>query len=252
MWGPLVLAGDHGPRREGRRSDPAAAPIPALVAADKPVESWVVPSGSRQGDFKAQNVARVFGQAAPPSDVALAPFYRTQRRRYSVYFDVVTPAEFDANGAEMAAERERARRLEAATVGYAQPGEMQPERDYNYRSEPADRQAGRTNGRGSRAGTGWFSFDLPVDASAPMAVIVTYFNEVGLPAPLGDFDVLADGMRIGHYEPNQSASGFYSAQYGVPASLVSGKSKVTVRFQANGNSRIVPVCGVRMVRANAL
>jgi hypothetical protein len=252
MWGPLVLAGDHGPRREGRRNDPAAAPIPALVAADRPIDSWVVPTGARQGDFKAQNVARVFGQAAPATDVALAPFYRTQRRTYSVYFDVVTPGDFDARGASMAAERERTARLEAATVGFVQPGEMQPERDYNYQSEPADRQVGRTNGRGSRAGTGWFSFDMPVDASAPIAVIVTYFNEVGLPAPLGDFDVLVDGTKIAHYEPNQTASGFYPAQYAVPASLVAGKTKVTVRFQANGTSRIQPVCGVRTVRANAL
>jgi hypothetical protein len=169
-----------------------------------------------------------------------------------VYFDVVTPGDFDARGASMAAERERTARLEAATVGFVQPGEMQPERDYNYQSEPADRQVGRTNGRGSRAGTGWFSFDMPVDASAPIAVIVTYFNEVGLPAPLGDFDVLVDGTKIAHYEPNQTASGFYPAQYAVPASLVAGKTKVTVRFQANGTSRIQPVCGVRTVRANAL
>ena len=252
MWGPLVLAGDHGPRHEGRRSDPAAAPIPALVAADRPIDSWVVATGARKGDFKAQNVARVFGQTGAAGDVSLAPFYRTQRRTYSVYFDVITPANFDARGTAMAAERDRARRLEAATVGFVQPGEMQPERDYNYQSEPADRAVGRTNGRGSRAGTGWFSFDLPVDASAPMAVIVTYFNESGLPAPLGDFDILVDGTKVGHYEPNQAASGFYPAQYSVPANLVSGKSKVSVRFQAAAGSRIVPVCGVRMVRANGL
>ena len=252
MWGPLVLAGDHGPRREGRRSDPAAAPVPALVAADRPIDSWVVVTGTRQGDFKAQNVARVFGQAGAAGDVSLAPFYRTQRRTYSVYFDVVTPADFDARGTAMAAERDRARRLEAATVGFVQPGEMQPERDYNYQSEPADRAVGRTNGRGSRAGTGWFSFDLSVDASAPMGVIVTYFNELGLPAPLGNFDILVDGTKVGHYEPNQTASGFYPAQYAVPANLISGKSKVTVRFQSNAGSRIVPVCGVRMVRANGL
>jgi len=252
MWGPLVLAGDHGPRHEGRRSDPAAAPIPALVAADRPVNAWVVATGTRQGDFTAQNVARVFGQPGAAGDVSLAPFYRTQRRTYSVYFDVVTPADFDARGAALAAERDRAHRLEAAAVGFVQPGEMQPERDYNYRSEPADRAVGRTNGRGSRAGTGWFSFDLPVDASAPMAVIVTYFNESGLPAPLGDFDILVDGTKVGHYAPNQNVTGFYPAQYAVPADLVSGKSKVTVRFQAAAGSRIVPVCGVRMVRANGL
>ncbi|MFI5246866.1 MAG: DUF6805 domain-containing protein, partial [Gemmatimonadales bacterium] len=126
------------------------------------------------------------------------------------------------------------------------------ERDANYRSEPTERAAGRTAGRGSRAGAGWFSYDLSVDAGAPLAVIVTYFNEVGLPAPLGDFDILVDGTKVGHYEPNQTASGFNAAQYVVPAILSNGKSKVTVRFQAATGSRIVPVCGVRMVRANAL
>jgi uncharacterized protein len=252
MWGPLVLAGDHGPRPAGRRNDPAAPPIPALVAADRPLDSWVVANGARPGDFKAENVARVFGQTTLPTDVTLAPFYRTQRRTYSVYFDVVTPREFDARGAAMTAESERTRRLEAATVGSVQPGDTQSERDADYQSEPADRQVGRTNGRGSRAGTGWFSFDVAVEMSTPMALIVTYFNEPGLPAPLGDFDVLVDGTKIAHYEPNQSASGFYPAQYAVPSALVAGKTKATVRFQANGTTRIPPVCGLRMVRANAL
>ncbi len=252
MWGPLVLAGDDGPRREGRRNAPPPPPVPVLVTSDRTPDSWVVARGTRQGDFKAQNVARILGQSGSAGDVTLAPFYRTQERSYSVYFDVLTPAEFDSRGAAMAADRARAARLEAATVGFAQPGEMQPERDYNYQSDPAERPAARTGGRGSRGGMGWFSFDLPVDASAPMAVIVTYFNEVGLPALLADFDILADGTKIGHYEPNQTASGFYPAQYAVPAALVSGKTKVTVRFQANGTSRIVPVCGVRTVRASAL
>jgi hypothetical protein len=169
-----------------------------------------------------------------------------------VYFDVVTPSEFEARGAAMAADREAARRLEAATVGVVQPGDAQSEKDRNYQSEPADRQAGRTNGRGSRAGTGWFSYDLPVDPSAPMAVMVTYFNEVGLPALLGDFDILVNGTKIAHYEPNETASGFYAARYDVPANLVAGAAKVTVKFQANGTSRVAPVCGVRIVRASAL
>ena len=252
MWGPLVLAGDDGPRREGRRNAPPPPPVPEHADDNTPLDSWVVPRGTQQGDFKARNVARVLGQSGAAGDVSLAPFYRTQERSYSVYFDVLTPADFDARGAAMAAEREKARRLEAATVAFVQPGEMQPERDYNYQSDPADRPAARTGGRGSRAGTGWFSFDLPVDASAPMAVIVTYFNEVGLPALLADFDILVDGTKIGSYTPNETASGFYPAQYAVPAGLVAGKTKVTVRFQANGASRIVPVCGVRIVRSNAL
>jgi hypothetical protein len=57
---------------------------------------------------------------------------------------------------------------------------------------------------------------------------------------------------VGKFEPNRTATGFFDARYDVPANLVQGKSKITVRFQANGNGRIVPVFGVRVVRANEL
>jgi DUF1680 family protein len=104
MWGPLVLAGDLGPRRERRGAteeeraagDAAAlAQVPVLVAADRPVTEWVLPSGSRRGDFRVQNVARSPARPSNPIDVPLAPFYRTHRRNYSVYFDVLTPKDFE-------------------------------------------------------------------------------------------------------------------------------------------------------------
>ena len=88
LWGPLALAADWGPRVEGRGQ---RQPIPVLVPGDRKVEEWVVP-GARAGDFMARGVARVAGSADPAGDVALAPFYRTQERRYSIYFDVVPTA----------------------------------------------------------------------------------------------------------------------------------------------------------------
>jgi hypothetical protein len=197
-------------------------------------------------------VARVPGQPGEPGDVALQPFYRTHRRRYSGYFDVLTPAQYEARGAAIAAERERVRKLEAATVGFAQPGEMQPERDFNYQSEPLERPVLRAAGRANRAGTGWFSFDLPVDAAAETAVVVTYLNDLGLPPAMGDFEILVDGTRVGRFEPNAGARGFFDVAYAVPASVVRGKQKVTVRFQAAPNGRIAPVFGVRTVRAKDL
>jgi hypothetical protein len=249
MWGPLVLAGDHGPRREGRMSQAIEPPV--LVAASRPVTEWVVPTNTRVGDFRAQQVGRApAAPTAPPTDVALTPFYRTHRRTYSVYFDVVTPAEFDVRAVAMAAERERLRRLEAATVAFVQPGEMQPERDFNYQSDPNDRAVARANGRANRSGTGWFSFDLPVDATTDMALVVTYFNELGIPPASGNFDILIDGTSVAHFVPNANATGFYDTQYVVPADLIRGKSKVTIRFQAAEKGRIVPVFGVRMIRAN--
>jgi hypothetical protein len=121
MWGPLVLAGDLGPRRESRGEGAPGQPVPLLVAAERPVSEWVLP-GARQGDFQIKQVARPITQPEQVEDVSLTPFYRTHERTYSVYFDVVTPSEFDARVAALAAERERIRRLEAATVAYVRPG----------------------------------------------------------------------------------------------------------------------------------
>jgi uncharacterized protein len=261
MWGPLVLVGDHGPRREGRGAQGAAfdpeqrlaasrpTPIPVLVAAGRPVSEWVVPTGARQGDFRASQVARVPGDSAAPGDVALAPFYRTQRRTYSVYFDVLTQGEFDSRVAAISAARERQRRIEAATVSYIQPGDPQAERDYTYQSDPADRRVDRTNGRASRGGQGWFSFDLPVDPQDEMALIVTYFNEIGVPPTMGNFEIQINGTRVGRFAPNATATGFYDAQYAIPAELTRGKARVTVKFAGVGPGRVAPVFGVRTIKA---
>src|SRR5262249_45285157 len=138
-------------------------------------------------------------------------------------------------------------KIEAATVGFVQPGEMQPERDYNYRSDPQERPVGRTNGRANRAGTGRFSFDLPVDATKSMALVVTYLNELGLPPASGNFSILVDDAEIAKFAPNASATGFYFVEYSIPPSVVAGKSKVTVKFQAAANGRIAPVFGVRTI-----
>jgi hypothetical protein len=255
MWGPLVLAGDLGPRRQPRRGADAPdtqQPAPVIVAADRPVAEWVKPAVSRAGDFQALQVARVPAQPATLADVSLIPFYRLHRRSYSVYFDVLTAADFDARVAVIAAERERVRKLEAATVGFVQPGDVQPERDFNYQSDPPDRQVVRTNGRVNRGGTGWFSFDLPVDATSEMALVVTYLNPVGQPPAGGNFELQVDGTSLARFAPNTTATGFYDAQYLVPATLVRGKTKITVRFQAATPGRIAPVFGVRMIRAAAV
>jgi len=181
--------------------------------------------------------------------VSLAPFYRTHRRMYSVYFDVLTPAEFTARSTAIAAERERRRKIEAATVAFVQPGDANAEKQFNYQSDPPNRQVQRAGGRGSRAGTGWFSCDLTVDATAEMALLVTYFNELGQPPADGAFEILVDGTSVGRFQPNQNATGFFDTQYSLPPALTRGKSKITVKFQADANGRIAPIYGVRTVRA---
>jgi hypothetical protein len=251
MWGPLVLAGDLGPRREGRgdnggdgRSSESGRPeAPALVGAGKTLETWITPAAG--GDFTAVGVARSLDSNRTLPDVRLAPFYRTHGRTYSVYFDVLTDAELEARRARAAAERDRQTRLEQATLALVQVGDATDEQKYGYKSEPADRPVIRRERRPARGGAGWFSYDLPVDPRARVALVVTYMNDVGLPM-LADFDIQVDGTRVAQYAPSD-ASSWWDAEYDVPSEVTAGKTRVTVRFEARPNGRIVPVYAVRIV-----
>ena len=152
LWGPLVLAGDLGPDDEAHPN--TLDGVPVFVAAERPVADWLKPVSGRPGCFRTEGVGK-------DREVDFIPFYRLHRRTYGIYWDLFTPQEWEKRAAEIAAQREQQRKLEAATVGYVQPGEMQAERDANMQGESTE--PARLMGRPGRRGAQWFSFDLPVD-----------------------------------------------------------------------------------------
>jgi DUF1680 family protein len=246
MWGPLVLAGDLGPEEQGRREGRAGYSrqrTPVFIAAERPVDEWLKPAGDKPGHFRSDGVGR-------ERDVDFVPFYRLHRRTYGVYWDLFTEPEWKEKQAEYAAEQERLRKLESATVAYAQPGEMQPERDFNYQS-PGDAWVVRMMGRPGRWGRSWFSFDLPVESDCPMALVVTYCSDHDSRGR-AIFDILLDGQKIANQEVTRnSPERFYDVEYAIGANLVEGREKVTVRFQATEGNVVAAIFGIRMIRADA-
>src|SRR5262249_36428337 len=184
LWGPLVLAGDLGPERERGGRAGQSINIPALIAAERPLTDWLKPVSGKPGNFHSDGVGR-------DQDVELMPFSRLHRRISSVYWDLFTPVEWEKKAAELAAERERQRKREAATVSFAQPGETQSERDFNQQGEETSQ--GGMAGRRGRSAKKWFSFDMPVDAARPMTLIVTYHGEE---RQTRTFEILVDGSRV--------------------------------------------------------
>jgi len=242
MWGPLVLAGDLGPEAHQDDEENTPAPsAPALVVAKKPIEQWLKPEAAKPGWFKTSGVGLA-------QDIEFAPFYELPRRKYAVYWDVFTPEEWSKRSVEYKAEQEKQQRLQAATIAFAQPGEMQSERDFNEQGEDSAPLLWR--GRHGRGGKGWFSFDMPVGNSRPIGLWVTYGGERWRKSTL---DVLIDGKEIGnHVEPARSPDQdkeFVDVGYTIPAELTAGKSKVTVRFQATDGNEMGGIFGVRTVRA---
>lgn len=247
MNGPLVLAGDLGPeilggRGRGQGPAPEPPPVPVFLAAEQPVGNWLKPIADKPGTFRTQGVSQ--GQ-----DVDFVPFYRLPRRRYGIYWDIFTPAEWKKKAEAYAAEQEKEKKLEAATVAFVQPGQMQTERDFNLQGE--DSSPSQLQGRYGRRGTKWFSFDVPVDPGHPMTLVVTYTND----GPKRSFNVLVEGRKVGELAlerrtPEQDIR-FFDVEYALPVDPVRGKQKVTVRFEATNGNEISAVFGIRMIRADA-
>lgn len=243
LWGPLVLAGDlgeeHAGRRGGRRGTPPET-VPVFLSAGRPVSEWLKPVPDKPGCFRTDGVGK-------DREVDFVPFYRLHRRTYGIYWDLFTPAEWAQRAAEIAAEQEKQRRLEAATVAFVQPGEMQAERDANMQGE--DTSPDRLMGRPARRGRKWFSFDLTVDPAHPMTLVVTYNRDEW---QARTFDILADGQKIATQTlERRGPVKFFDVEYPLPAKIVKAKQKVTIRFEAAPNSEIGAVYGLRMIRADA-
>lgn len=243
LWGPLVLAADLGDEQLSRRTQRQAPPpieIPVFVAAERPVDEWLKPVPDKPGWFRTDGVGK-------NRDVEFAPFYRLHRRTYAVYVDLFTPEEWQQHAAKIAAEQEKQRAIEAATVSFVQPGEMQAERDANMQGE--DTWPDRLMNRPGRRGRNWFSFDMAVDPAHPMALVVTYNRDEWEERV---FDILIDGRKITTQKlERRGPVVFFDVQYPIPPELVAGKQKVTVMFKAAPGSEIGAVYGLRIIRADA-
>ena len=259
LWGPLVLAGDLGPeidrramRQAGQTFTPPP-PAPVVVTAAQRIDDWMKPVEGKPGTYRIVNAnLQSFANTNVPSTVEFAPFYEMARKRYAIYWDVYSPDEWKTKEAAYAAEENKKRMLESATVAFAQPGQMQTERDYNQQGEESEPV--QLMGKYGRQAKKWFSFDIPVDAAAPMALIVTYANEPR--GGRGDFDVLVDGAKIGEQTIGRRSPEidlrFFDVEYKLAPELVGGKQKITVRFQAKEGAVVSGVFGIRTVRAAAL
>ena len=237
LYGPTVLAGELGPE-----DDPAAKDltyVPVMVTAGRSLTERIKAVAGRKVVFRTVGVAR-------PRDVTLYPFYRMHHKRYSVYWEVFTPRQWAERKADYRAELERLRQLEAMTTDFAQPGEMQPERDHNMQGEQTT--TGEAMGRRWRhaANGGWFSFDLKVLPDKPISLVCTYW---GNDAGARTFSILVDGVTIASQSLENNKPGeFFDVSYAIPEELTRGKEKITVRFQAPPGNTAGGLYGLRAMQ----
>ena len=236
FYGPVVLAGDLGPEHDSTSVDPMYVPV--FLPADNNPANWLQPVDGEINTFKTINIGQ-------PRDIVLKPFYKTHNRNYSVYFDRFTPESWEKFKANYQAELEKKKQIEAATIDFFQPGEMQPERNHNFKDMKS--WVGENKHRKFREidRGGWFSCEMKT-GGVPVNLVFEYWGGY---TGSKTFDILVNNEKIATENiSNKKPGEFFDAVYEIPEALIAGKKQITVKVVPHEGHRGGPVFGIRTVK----
>jgi hypothetical protein len=247
LYGPIVLAGDLGKEGlvESERYGPNAprvgrvkpVEVPAFVGDVKDVLGKLAPVPQATLSFRTSGLAQ-------PQDVVLHPLYKISAARYTVYWKVYSPAEWEKRKADIAAREARRKEVEGRTLDAVTIGDAQSERDHGFQGENSN-QGGYEGRRWRAARNGWFSYQLKVIPDKPMILVCTYRGSEG---PRRAFDILVDGEKVATQTLEIHPTEFFDFEYPLPESLTRGKERITVKFQAHPEAIAGAVFDVRIVQ----
>ena len=236
--GPLVLSAEVDITR----------PVPVVVTMETPDFAFLLkPVSGKSSTFTgSSDFFRFIGQDSN-RPITFEPFYKMHgQRRYVVYWDQLTPAEWRTKQDDYRAELARAKELEARTVDRVSMSGGEGEFPHGFRGEKTE--TGMFNDRRWRHATdgGWFSYTLKVLPDQPQELLVTYW---GSDAGGRQFDILIEGQKLATQKLENNWPGqFHDQVYPLPKELTEGKTSVTVKFQAHPGQMAGGVYGCAILK----
>jgi len=243
LYGPLVLAGELGTNAmpvpfATVQTEFSQLPVPSapmLVTAADDLLKHVKPVRGQALTFHTDGIGR-------PQDVTLIPFYKLHRQRYSVYWRLISEADWKAQSAEIAAAEARRMAEEARMVDVVRPGEQQSETDHKLQFNNS--QTGDSFGRKWRQATGWFSYEVRVLPDQPQELVIKLRGD----ARARNFDVLVDGNIVVPQADRKPMGVVYDAVISIPPKLTNGKQSVTVTLAAQPGNVTDVVYEIQMLK----
>jgi len=235
--GPLVLAADLGPVPDPHAADPLYVPV--LMTREPDPALWLNVVDGTFNSFMTSEVAY-------PRQVELKPFYRTHDRHYTIFWDTYTDVEWSEEQEKYALELKRKKELESRTIDLFRMGEMQAERNHNFKEkdtwvEEYRSKKARTADRG-----GWFSFEMEVGSEEAVSLSVEYWGGY---SGSKTFDILVENQKIATENITNIAPGkFIDVAYAIPGELLNQREKLEVFFVPHEGHRAGPVFTVRTIR----
>ena len=246
LYGPIVLAGELGtnamPVPFARvQTDFSRLPVPSApmwVTTADDLLKHVKPVSRKPLTFRTHDIGR-------PADVTLIPFYQLHRQRYSVYWKLISEADWQAQAGDIAAADARRMAEEARVVDVVRPGEPQSETDHKFQSENS--RTGDFFGSKWRDAAGWFSYEVKVLPGQPQELVCTFW---GGDTGAREFDVLVAGKVIATQKLDNNKPGqHFDVSYPLPAELTQGKTGVTVKFAAHPGNVAGGLFGLKVLKS---
>ena len=248
MYGPIVLAGDLG--TEGlsglKRYGPSAPPLGRVSSIEVPT-------------FVADSAADVLARVKPvtgkpltfqttglgkPNDVTLIPLYQTFEPRYTVYWTIYNPSEYDAKKAEIAALAAKRKSVADRTIDLVDVSNDASEQAHGYQGQGAEDGFVETR-RWRDARNGFLSYQLKIDPATDITLVATYRGGEGQRRV---FDVLVDGVKVASESLAYHPAELMDREYKLRSELTKGKQKITVRLVPQPNARTGGLIELRTVR----
>ena len=212
--------------------------VPTFVA-DRPADvlAHVKPVAGKPLTFQTSGLGK-------PNDVTLIPLYKTFEPRYTVYWTIYNPAEYDAHKAELDALAARRKSIASRTIDLVDVTSDASEQAHGYKGQGDERGICRRApvARRARRLPQLRAEGLP---DAPVTIVATYRGGEGQRRV---FDILVDGEKVASESLAYHPAELMDREYQIPERLTRGKSKITVRLEPQANARTGGVIELRSLR----
>ncbi|MFW6267695.1 MAG: beta-L-arabinofuranosidase domain-containing protein [Marinilabiliaceae bacterium] len=182
-----------------------------------------------------------------PADVKLEPFASIHDARYMIYWLALSNEEYQAYMDSLSVVEKEKIALEKRTIDFVATGEQQPESDHAMQKENSN--SGNTNQEFYRDASrdGYFSYEMKTNAETNLSLMVRYWG-----AEWGGrkFDIYIDDEKLLTEDNTDrwNQSRFFNIEYPIPKSMVQGKDKIRVKFQALPGNTAGGVYYIRLIK----
>jgi DUF1680 family protein len=254
MHGPILLGAKTGTEnlaglvaddsRWGHIASGQMLPLdkaPIIVEDDRSkITNKLVPVQDKPLNFTAPELNIVNSQ-----NIEFEPFYKIHNSRYMMYWMTLTNSQYQAFLDSIAAGS-----LENRTIDSVEIGVQQSETDHAMQT--SNSYSGTHMGEFWRdaRNLGYFSYNLKTNGETKLYLMVRYWgNESGSRT----FDILIDNNKLvtENITGKWNISEFRNIEYTIPDSMVEGREKIRVKFQAPSNGYAGGVFYIRLLRTKS-